>query len=115
MAAGRSPTAAASAVSPALAAVANLQVAQSVSTLSASATLTAPGLYIVTSAGVSLTLASPPTQPGAISVKDMTGSSSPNIRLASTIDGNAGGLVINEPFEAVTLSWSSSLETWVVY
>ena len=115
MAPGGLTTAAASAVSSAVAAVATLQSCQSVSTVSASAKITAPGVYIVTTAGVSLTLASPPTQPGAITIKDMTGSSAPNIKLISTIDGSSAGLVVGAPYEAVSMSWSSSLETWVVY
>lgn len=72
--------------------------------LSADTALSASGFYVVTVAGITLTL--PPWSAGiSITIKDRTGSSTPDITVitgdGSTIDA-ASELVINDKNESVT-------------
>lgn len=68
--------------------------------VSASATVSAPGLYLITTAGVTITLASNWPVGGRATIKDMTGSSNPNITVTGTIDGASSSYVISLPSQS---------------
>ncbi len=86
--------------------------------LSASGTIAGPGLTRVTTAGITVTLpstwSSPPILP--VLIKDWTGSSSPNITIASgvAIDGASSSISLTLPKQLVALYWSTALTAWVL-
>lgn len=77
-----------------------------------SQTINAPGFYVVAQAGITLTLAA---FAGVLIVKDQTGSNAPNIGISATIDGRAGGTLIANPNESLSLVWSSQRGTWLLF
>ena len=83
--------------------------------INANTTISAPGYYEVHTPGVTIGYLPPATwvQQGPVTIKDMTGSSTPNIMLTGSYDG-ANGLVLSIPNEAVVLTWSASSSTMLV-
>ncbi|HTR14076.1 MAG TPA: hypothetical protein VMI72_12690 [Roseiarcus sp.] len=81
--------------------------------ISASTTIAAPGFYRITSVGVTVTLPSSWPFRTPIVLKDWTGSSSPNIIIAGTIDGSTNGSAIVAKNAAATFFWSPSASSWV--
>ncbi|HTR15073.1 MAG TPA: hypothetical protein VMI72_17925 [Roseiarcus sp.] len=77
-----------------------------------SQTIDAPGFYVVTQAGITLTLAA---FAGVLTIKDQTRSSAPNIKIAAMVDGLAGGATIASPKASLSLVWSSQLGTWLLF
>ncbi len=87
-----------------------------VTTHSVSATIAIGGIHKVTTAGITLTLPSPSSWAGAlIVIKDLSGSSTPNISLVGTIDGSTNGpsnTLVN-PGQSLTLAADTVGATWL--
>jgi len=83
------------------------------SAISASTTITAPGFYRITAAGVTVTLPAAWPFQTPIVLKDWTGSSAPSITIAGMIDGASTGSAIITKNEAATFFWSPSASSWV--
>lgn len=80
--------------------------------VTASQAIVAPGLYVVTMTGVTLTLASPAAVSGNVTVKDMTGNASPNILInGATINGGSS-FTLTSAYQAVTLAPIAPLSAW---
>jgi major tropism determinant Mtd-like protein len=80
-------------------------------TVAASGTLPGPGRYAVTTAGVTLALPSY-ANPGLVTIKDMTGSSTPNITISGTVDGGSGA-TLTTPKESLAFAPCPALSTWI--
>jgi len=79
----------------------------------ASQEITAPGRYVVRTAGVTLTLPDGGVG-GDVMIKDATGAFDPAISLAGVFDG-VSGLSITLPNSSLTLAWDSYASTYVVF
>lgn len=81
---------------------------------SVSATIAIGGIHKVTTAGITLTLPSPSSWAGAlIVIKDLSGSSTPNIVIAGTVDRSAGGTSLVNPGQSLTLAADTVGATWL--
>jgi hypothetical protein len=80
----------------------------------ASMTISAPGYYVVTTAGITLTLNSGNGWAvlGLVKIKDMSGSPSPNITIAAMVD-NVFGASIDNPKQELELTWDPAFPTWL--
>lgn len=109
-----SPNGSSGALTPRALVAADLPSGTSPTVLTSSATVAASALYVVTTAGITVTLPGSPSFVGSVSVKAMTGTTLPNITIAGNVDGSAGGTTIRNFLEALTFTWSAALSTWVV-
>jgi hypothetical protein len=76
-------------------------------------TIMSAGDYYVTISPCTVTLPSYATLNGSdVSVSDATGSSAPVITISGTVDGDAGGALINAPKESLVFRAVASLSTW---
>jgi|SRR5271166_1719164 len=72
------------------------------------------GIYVVTNNGITITLTTPSVSSNTIIIKDATGVDPPTINIIGNIDNNAGGTIMNNAGESLTLIpfSNSSLSTW---
>ena len=70
--------------------------------------LTRPGFYVITDPGLTITLL---PSAACVCIKDMVGSST----IAASVDENAGGARFTDPKQALTLSYSPDLATWLIF
>jgi hypothetical protein len=78
----------------------------------ASTTVSAPGCYVATTSGITITLGSF-TIFGLVTIVDGTYVSDPNITIVGTINGSANYTLTN-PGESVDLIWFPGPSTWVI-
>lgn len=82
--------------------------------VAASMTIANPGVYVVTTAAITLTLPDPTTWPfsSSITIVDVTGSATPNIAIHGTINGDTGGATISAQHGSLTLVPVPTKSTW---
>lgn len=79
--------------------------------VTASQTISKAAIYIVTVAGVTLTLNPPSSVNGPVTIKDVTGNADPNIAIVGAIDG-ASSMALHTAYQSVTLQPLAARSIW---
>lgn len=82
-------------------------------TIGTTSSITQPGYYAVTAAGITLTIGSVFPLGGIVNITDFTGQTNPNITINVVIQGNTS-ILINVQYTSITLVPAPTLSEWAI-